>query len=436
MTRLFVAAALVAFGALAAVPAAAVETGDTCKVRAPLTITMKGAAGTIDATIDRGTSVEVLVVGDQGFTRVRAGEMVGSVSTLDLESACSGALRMCRLTAAVTMYEENRSDSKGYLLKPGASLSILKRGKTWAAVRLEDLTGFVKADDLRDRCAAIVDEPAETRGGGEGAVEAVERGDGPGLLLSPFHLEGAAPAGPADALLDLLFDRAAFYRPDAGRVGVEGGRDLAWTAQLAAAAKRARAADMAYALAGRLAVEPPTKDDPLTERYLLQLAVVDAKTGKVLKGARVRPSMRPDDDWPERVLAVLLPPLQAVPGGRPPPSPTQKTDASPALTPAPVAPAPTTPAPADDGPHWFGNLWGYAALGTAAAAGAAAGVTGFFALEQNGAANARVQTDAARPEQRNSALALAITSDALTVTAVSAAFTGVVLFATGLGLGD
>lgn len=433
MTRL--AASMVALLAFAA-PSMAVESGDTCKVRAQLKITMKGAAGTIDATIDRGTLVEVLSVGDQGFARVRAGEMVGSVSTLDLESACTGALRTCKLKAPVLMYEENRSDSKSYRLKEGASLSILKRGKTWAAVRIEDLSGFVKTDDVAKSCVAD-DDGGDTKGGGDqgAGIEAVDRGEGPGLLVLPFHVEGAAPIGPADALLDVLFDRTLYFRPDTGRVGVDGPRGLAWTAQVEAAAKRARGAEMAFALVGRLALEPPSKDDPLTERYLLQIALVDAKTGKVLKGARVRPTLRPEDDWPDRLLAALLPVLPAAPDTRPPPTPGQKTELTPDTRPMPATPAPVpAPAPSDQGPAWYGNGWGYAALGTAAAVGAGAGVTGYLALTQNDAANARVQTDPERPNQRNQALALAITADALSVTAIAAAVTGVVVFATGFGL--
>lgn len=426
--------ALLALLALS-LPARAIETGDTCKVRSTLAITMKGAAGTIHATIDPGTTLEVLTVGDQGFARVRAGEMVGSVSTLDLESACSGALRMCKLATPVQMFEETRSDSKAYLLKEGAALSVLKRGKTWAAVRIEDLTGFVKSDDIARSCVVVsgVPESRGEGGGGEPQVEAVERGEGPGLLLSPFHLEGAAPAGPADALLDALFDRAAFFRPDAGRVGLEGKRDLPWKKLVEAVAKRARGAEMAYALAGSLSVEPPTKEDPLTERYLLQLAIVDAKTGKVLKGARVRPTLNPQDDWADRALAVLLPTLATAPGARLPPPPTQKTELQPLPELAPAAPT-APPLPAEERPGWYANVWGYLALGAAAAAGTAAGVVGWFALGENDEAAARVQTDPERPTQQQSALALAITSDALTVTASAAALTGVVLFATGAGL--
>ena len=417
-----------------ALPAVAVETGDTCKVRSTLAITMKGASGTLRATIDPGTTLEVLSVGDQGFSRVRAGEMVGSVSTLDLESACSGALRMCKLATPVQMFEETRSDSKAYLLKEGAALSVLKRGKTWAAVRIEDLTGFVKSEDIQRSCVVVSGVPeSRGEGGGDAQVEAVERGEGPGLLLGPFHLEGAAPAGPADALLDTLFDRAAFFRPDAGRVGLEGKRDLPWKKQVEAAAKRARGAEMAFALAGSLSVESPSKEDPLTERYLLQLAVVDAKTGKVLKGARVRPTLNPEDDWADRALAVLLPTLPTAPGARLPTPPPQKTELQPLPEPAPAAP--TAPvAPAEERPGWYANAWGYLALGAAAAVGTAAGVVGWFALGENDEAAARVQTDPARPAQQQSALTLAITSDALTVTAGAAALTGVILFATGAGL--
>lgn len=418
-----------------AAPAMAVETGDTCKVRSTLAITMKGAAGTINATIDPGTTLQVLLVGDQGYSRVRAGEMVGSVSTLDLESACAGALRMCKLATPVQMFEENRSDSKSWLLKEGAALSVLKRGKTWAAVRIEDLTGFVKTEDIQRSCVPMsASDPGSPDGAREPSVEAVERGEGPGVLLMPFHLEGVAPAGAADAFLDALFDRTAYFRPDAGRVPLEGTRDQPWKKQVETAAKRARGAEMAFAIAGRLSVEAPSKEDPLTERYLLQLAVIDAKTGKVLKGARVRPTLQTGDDWADRVLAALLPSLPAAPGARLPPPPTQKTE----LLPAPGEPPPPTAPPPAAAPggerHWYGNAWGYLALGAAAAMGAGAGVTGFFALGANDDAMARVQTDAARPEQQNTALALAITSDALTVSAAATALTGVILLPTGAGL--
>lgn len=422
-------------------PASAIERGDSCNIKAPLKITMNGAAGVVETTLESGSEVDVVSVGDGGRSLVRSGSLKGSVVTVDLESACSGALRACTLSSEVMMFEKNRSDSRSWRLKPGALVSVLKKGKTWAAVRVEDLQGFVKSDAISGACkASRGGDDGGGDGEGEGAVtEAVERGDGPGVLLLPFHVEGVAPIGDADGLGEDLFARLLHYRPDAGRLGADGSRDKPWKDQVADAARRARGAETAFALIGRMALEPRQPGVARTddyEKYLLQLAVVDAKSGKVLKGVRVHPTLRPGDTWAELALAALLPSLPAAPGSK---LPTSK--GKPGLEVAPVqsgggkktqGPSPSL-APLEETP-WFANGWGYTSLGVAALASAGAGVVGRIALDENEAANATAETDPARSQRRTTALAEAVAADALTVVAASAAVTGLVVFATRAGL--
>lgn len=435
-----------------AVPAAAFERGDTCDLKAPLKVTMKGRAGQVETTLERGAQIEVVSVSDGGISLILSGELKGRVATVDLESACLGHLRSCTLSSPVMMYESNRSDSRSWRVKPGATVSILKKGKTWAAVRVEDLQGFVKSSEITGACARRDDDDdgigrgqdgdqghdlGEGGEGGDGPAEAVERGDGPGVLLLPFHLEGAAPAGDADALADDLFARLAFYRPDAGRLGAEGSRDRPWKEQIASSARRARAADTAFVLVGRVAIEPAPvggrRDD--LDRYLLQLAVVDAKSGKVLKAVRAHPTLRPGDTWAELALAALLPSVPAAPGSKlPVVGPKPGFEVAPVKKAEGAKKTEATPSTTWEETPWFANAWGYVSFGVAAVAGAGAGVAGMIALDDNEAANAAAETSPLRSERRNAALAEALTADALTVVAAGAAVTGLVVFVTRAGL--
>ncbi|HEY4220589.1 MAG TPA: hypothetical protein VGO62_04585, partial [Myxococcota bacterium] len=436
-------AVAVAFAALSLAPtrALAIEAGGECTLKSPLQITIKRPAGVIESSLDQGAAVEVISVGDSGIAIVRSGEVKGGVSLADLESACAGALRSCTLSDNVMMYEENRSDSRSWRVKAGADVSVLKRGKTWAAVRVGDLQGFVKADELAPACRISAEDAPDrahpdNTSSTSAASEAVDRGDGPGLLVLPFSLEDTAPAGAADALLETLFERVQYYRPDAGRLGADpGDRSRAWKDEVAAAARRARGADLAYALVGRLAVTPPSADAPLTEHYLLQLAIVDAKSGKVLKGVRVKPTMQAQDTWAERSLGDLLPALAAAPGSK---LPTPSTGAK-----LEVAADPQQPAVENTGPKiaatqadtpWFENGWGYVTLAGAVVAGAGSGLLGQVALDENDRANAAIQVDKGRATLRNTALTEAITADSLGVVGAGLLIGTVVVFATRSGM--
>jgi hypothetical protein len=419
-----------------AAPSFAFERGDTCTIKSSLSITVKRPNGTLELTLDKGTDIEVISVSDGGSTLIFAGDLKGVVSTLDLEHACAGTLRACKLKDPVMMFEQNRSDSKSWRVKPGAEVMVLKKGKTWAAVRVGDLQGFVKSPDIANACVAV-DDDAD---GDDGPTEAVERGEGPGVLLLPFDLEGAAPAGDADALLDELFNRVAFYRPDAGRLGVEGSRDIPWKDRVVAAAKRAKRAETAYVIVGRIAIEPKPADKPASEwvdRYLLQLALVDAKTGKVVKGVKAHPTMRAQDQWAENALAVLIPPIPAAPGSKLPVG-TKKEGLELAPNVGEQAPVKKSEAPVQESTEapWFANVWGYLLLGAAAGAGAGAAVAGNFALAANDDANDAVQNDPRRAELRNTALTGAVVSDSLSAVAVGSLVAGVVVFATRAGLDD
>jgi hypothetical protein len=425
--------------------ASAMEPGDKCKLKTPLEITMNRAGGVIEESLDVGTVVELLSVSDQnGIARITSGDVKGNVAAVDLESACTGTLRTCTLSSAIIMYEQNRSDSKSWRVKPGADVSILKKGKTWAAVRVGDLQGFVKTDEVGPACAAKKAAPDSDDGNNTSeapttpaAQESVDRGDGPGVLFLPFGLDGAAPAGSADALAEALWERLSYYRPDAARLGADASaRDKPWKDLVAASAKRAHGVETAYVIVGRLSIEAPSPDAPLEDKNLLQLAVVDSKSGHVLKGVRIRPTTKASDPWAEKVLADLLPAMATAPGAKVPtkadklevPAAPQPTPGSPPAKHTDATPTPPTP--------WFANGWGYAALAGTALFGAGSGVAGRLALDDNARANDTVQIDPRRATLRNGALGEAITADSLGVVAVGAGVTTIVVFATRAGLSD
>jgi hypothetical protein len=304
---------LVVMGGLAAaVPASALERGESCVLQAPLPMVVTQHNGRVEVTVDRGVEVTVVVSGDEGRTGISTGDATGTVATRDLEAACAGTLQTCRLTAPVTMFEQTRSDSKAWRLKPGGVVSVLRSGKVWTHLRLADLEGFARQDELKPACEFIAAEAAEV----EVTVE-VERGDGPGVLLLPFLLEKNAPAGEADAVADLFFERVAIYRPDAARLPLSTPRDaVKWKAHTEAAAVAARSAGLNYAIIGQTSVDTSAG----TPALVLNLAVVDARAKKILKGIKVRPTLKPEDLWMENALAVLLPYLSVAPGAKAPPT--------------------------------------------------------------------------------------------------------------------
>ena len=409
-----------------ALPAQALDKGDVCSLRAPLPMVMNRPQGRIEATIERGVDVTVVVVGDEGRTRITTGDATGSVATRDLEAACAGTLQMCRLNDEAMLYEKTRSDSQAWRLKPGALVSVLRSGKTWSHVRAEDLEGFVKADELRGHCVVDAggvvtdtDEPELT--------EDVERGEGPGILFLPLIVEGAASANDADDIGGLFYDRLGAYRPDAAKLPLTVPRTARWKAHAESARARAHAAGFAYVVVGKVAVE----DNGGKGVLVLSVALVDTKSGRILKGARVRPTTRLDDTWPETVLAALLPFAGNAPNG--------KVPVAPRVEPLPVtatAPLPKEAISAAGPTPWFANPVGYVFLGATVAAGVGAGVVGSMAMSANDGASAAPPISDARVEQRSQALPLAIGSDALSVVGIAFGITTIAVFASRAGLDD
>ena len=130
MRRLLVVIAFSA--AFSGLPAAAMDKGDVCTLKAPLLVTINRPEGKVETTLDPGTDVEVVVVGDEGRTRVTTGDAKGAVATRDLEAACAGTLQLCRLSKELMLFEKNSSDSRSWKINPGAALSVLRTGKVWA----------------------------------------------------------------------------------------------------------------------------------------------------------------------------------------------------------------------------------------------------------------------------------------------------------------
>jgi hypothetical protein len=418
----------------AAPPVRALAVGEACTLKAPLPVTVQQSRATFDTTFDAGSEVSVLYVGDNGRARVSNGDLKGVVLTKELEAACAGTLRLCTATGAFSLYERNRSDSTSWPVVAGMNVSILRSGKVWAHLIVSDREGFSPVTDVEARCSVRVRQRGDGSTAAPGAekdtesrgppVEDVERGDGPGVLVLPFALEEGVPAARADQLAAGFYERLAYFRPDVGQVPSLGSRVIGWKDHVDGATRRARATGHAYALVGRVARE--------NGEDVVSLAVIDAASGRTLKGVRARPRADGDDDWSEPALASLLPPLAAAPGSRlPRPRETTATPSS-STTAAPTNAVATTGA--DWGAPWFANPWGYVALGVGLAAGGGAAYLSQQALATNDAANRRSVFDEARATDRRRALEQAVAADGLTVLAATAGVTSLVLFIGRIGI--
>lgn len=306
-------------------PVGAMERGERCVLQAPLPLVVQSPRGRVELTVDPGVEVTVVAVGAEGRTGISTGDASGTVSTSDLDAACAGTLQACALTGPVTMFEKTRSDSKAWRVKAGATLNVLRSGKAWSHVRVDDLEGYCKADDLKPVCRPKAIDTGATRDGE--IAEQVERAEGPGVLYLPFLLDQNAPAGQADAVADLFFEQLAIYRPDVARLPLAGDRAaVKWKKHTDETSTRARDAGMNYAIVGQLSTEAIDGKQGL----VLNLAVVDTRARAVLKGIRVRPTLKPGDVWIDNALAVLLPFVASAPNA--PAPPTMK---GPPSTPAP-----------------------------------------------------------------------------------------------------
>ncbi len=434
-------------GILVSLPAQAMDKGDVCTLKAALLVTINTPDGKIETALDPGTDVELVVVGDEGRSRINTGDAKASVATRDLEAACAGTLQLCRLKDELLLFEKNRSDSRSWKIKRGAPVSVLRSGKVWAHLRVDDLEGFAKADDLKTRCP--LDAGGRIKDDAEPITDEVERGEGPGVLFLPLLLEGAAPAGVADQLAEGFFERLTVYRPDAGRLASEGDRSstgaAAWKKHVADSAARARRAGLAYVVVGKVGIEAATVAPGGAAagggggaNLVVSVAVVDSQNGLTLKAVRTRPltaANKPVEGWADQLLASLLPPLRAAPGGRlpaPPKTGTKPTSTTTPEQPLTVREASATPAAAP----WFANPWGYVTLGGAVAAGVGSGVVGALANTDNTAANDTPPVDDQRSALRSQALGKAVASDALAVTAAVATVATVVVFAGRVGMAE
>jgi hypothetical protein len=420
---------------VAAVPARALDVGQSCTLKAPLPASVTTGRGTAESMLDRGAEVSVVFVGAEGRSRVSTNGMSAVVASSDLDAACAGTLRLCRASSLFLLYEHNRSDSIASSVPPGTPVSILRAGKVWAHMRAGAVQGYATVADIGAHCrsddASALNE-ADSTGP---ATEIVERGEGPGVLFMPFLLEGGAAAGVADSLGEGLFERLSYYRPDVGRLAPTAERTGAWKQYLTHASERARAAGLAFALVGRVGPDDAAgaaKDAGL----VVSVALVDSATGRTVKGVRARPGAGDvAHAWTEPVLLALVPLLPAAPGSRlpvdrsvTPARPTPAADAGPGPTTTVRTTGETWHTP------WFANPWGWLTLGGAVAAGVGAGVVGNGVVTLNDAANATAPIDPQRQALRSQAWQQALVADALTGTAVVVGVGALVVFAAGVGV--
>jgi hypothetical protein len=418
------AVVVLVLGALSSSSTWALDRGDVCTLKAPLPMVVNRKQGRVEATIDRGVDVTVVTVGDEGRTRVTTGDATGSVATRDLEAACAGTLQVCKLTQPVTLYAKTRSDSQAWRLKTGGLVSVLRSGKVWAHVRVDDLEGFTDATDLRDHC--VIDAGGSVSDAAEPELsEEIARGEGPGILWLPFIVEGAAPVDDVDAVGVLFYDRLAAYRPDAAPVPLNLPRTSKWKAYAEAARTRAKASGFAFAMIGKVEVADIEGKGTL----VASIAIIDAKSGRVLKGVRIKPTTRFADLWPEIVLSALLPYAGSAPNSTPVVAPPEEP-----LPMLQTPPPPPRPLQIVEDAPWFANPWGYVTLVAAVGAGVGAGVVGSMAMEANDAANAAPPISDDRASLRRQALPLALGADGLAVVGVGMVVATVAVFASHAGM--
>jgi hypothetical protein len=241
----------------------------------------------------------------------------------------------------------------------------------------------------------------------------------------PSIVEGAAPVDDVDAVGDLFYDRLAAYRPDAARLPLNLPRTSKWKAYAEAARTRAKASGFSFAMIGKVEVADVDGKGVL----VASIALVDARSGRVLKGVRIKPTTRFDDQWPEIALSALLPYAGSAPNSTPVVAPKE---AAPTMLPTP--PPPPRPLNIVEEAPWFANPWGYVTLVGAVGAGVGAGLVGSMALEANDAANAAAPISDERASLRQQALPLALGADGLAVVGVGLAVATVAVFATRAGL--
>jgi hypothetical protein len=425
----------------------ALDAGDACTLKATLPVVIQSSGANVPTTFDVETEVRVLYVDVSGRSRVTNGAVRGVVVTRELEAACAGTLRLCRAKGAFSVFERNRSDSRSWSVPVGAAFSVLRAGKVWAHLMVDQQEGFAPAPEVEARCGAEGDgassqAPSERPSEDANAtpVEVVDRGDGPGILVLPFLLDDGAPAAAADKLAARFDERLRIYRPDVGHLPLLGSRTAPWKDHVDGAVKRARAAGLAYALVGRVGPDGGTGGVGGAKAggaFVVMIAVVDASNGKTVKGVRARPMAVDDDGWIDPALAGLLAAVPAAPEGRQPsvrPPSSTSTTATPTATATSSPPTPTTGE--SWGTPWFANPWGYLTLAVSVGTGVGAGYLGQGALDANAAANATPLLDERRGERRAAALQQAVTADALAATSAVAGVATVVIFAARVGIGE
>jgi hypothetical protein len=417
--------------ALSARPARALQAGESCRLRNPLLVTVQVAPSLLEATFDPGTETVVRSVLDDGRLHVTDGNLKGFVDAKVLEAACAGTLRTCRALRTFSMFQSNRSDSMSWPVLMDAAVHVLRRGKVWAHLMVEHREGFAPVASLTAHCRG--DGSGEAQNGTEqldlqaAPVEVVDRGEGPGVLLLPFLVDGDIAPSRIEQLTSAWRTHLAFYRPDLGHLPAVNDRRGPWKSHVDEASRRARETGLAYAIVGKVALDHGD--------IVISIAVVEAVTGKTLKAVRARPTASLGDEWVEPALASLLPALAPAPSG--PALPTTNREATRNAEDTTSVPAVVvkTTGEAWDAP-WYANGWAYVAAAVGVGAGAGAWWFGLQAVSANDAANNAPAWSSIRANERERALAYAVTADALTATTTVAGVTALVLFIGRVGLSE
>jgi hypothetical protein len=296
---------------LIALPTSAED--NSCVLKVPLPVVMSSGGGEVEATLPPGTEVSITGTGD--WVRARTGASVVSTVRADWLAACDGTLHICATKGLTSLFSEARSDAAAQSLPAQTELHIRRTGKVWAEVGALRDSGYVLVSKLGGTCvgsrsrATVTDDSAVVKftpsGGPFGEV--VERGEGPGVWVTPFESDGVVPEGIVDGHSSRLWEVWARSRPDAAvaeREPVQAGEQLA--SQLA----HARRLGMAYIISGR--VFAAGGGDVVT----VEVSVYDSATNKQLKGLRVRPGERAE--WAVDVVRTFWPQLRQAPGQQQP----------------------------------------------------------------------------------------------------------------------
>ncbi len=312
---------------LAAPARADIEAGEMCTLRRDLYVSVKTGQGSASLPIAKGTKIEVMAVAGSA-ARVQSNEMSGRADLLDLEEACSRAVRQCKLYDAIEVQQKRTMDGRAWRIKPGATVSILDRDRNWTRVKVGPVEGYTETTAINGSCSNIEvvqakqDDDEDKAGFRPFDVPTPTKSQK--VVLVPWVI-GPGVSEDVAELFEDQFGRAVENRRTDVR-GLDddrpsrGRRRATLKAHLKGLKKPARDKGVSFLVTGELKKIPTDSmllsgdldeaelDNLIEEapgKYVLILAVFDITKGQVLKTVRTEPSLTLGNPWATKAEAVV-----------------------------------------------------------------------------------------------------------------------------------